>query len=354
MIAERFEGKKTAKIVNMCIPSFDDKIGTKYEGVDTGGRKKEKSIILDSFIMGEDETEMSHDGNEGKNSDLGKYYNKNESGNEIGNENQNQNAYENNHHDKNEKNNINENKNENKNENEKVQNSFQLYVDDGEERTILNSSINKDTVSTNYARTYTSAIQDNYKYWHSCGESDVSGKVFFVDPVPPENAVSRNSKTAAASSYKDNISNGNSNKNSNNNSNDNKNGNNKSNFNDDNSNNSSSSSSNNNNNNKNNKNNNNDNSNNNNNKDNNISHANTSDEMPIQIDIFFDDNIERDRAHIVDVRSVRTFKPLAYSETINVFITKVEPYYAITNENYFIELLHEIISKQMVARNVPR
>ena len=68
--------------------------------------------------------------------------------------------------------------------------------------------------------------------------------------------------------------------------------------------------------------------------------------LPVRVEIFFDDNIERDRAHIVDVRCARTFKPLPFSETKDIFIAKVEPYYAITDENYFIDLLHDIISEQ--------
>ena len=72
--------------------------------------------------------------------------------------------------------------------------------------------------------------------------------------------------------------------------------------------------------------------------------------LPVRVEIFFDDNIERDRAHIVDVRCARTFKPLPFSETKDIFIAKVEPYYAITDENYFIDLLHDMISEQTKLR----
>ena len=53
---------------------------------------------------------------------------------------------------------------------------------------------------------------------------------------------------------------------------------------------------------------------------------------PIQL--FFDDNVERDRAHIVDVRDAKTFTPLPFALTQNVFIKKVEPILAITQPRW--------------------
>jgi hypothetical protein len=70
---------------------------------------------------------------------------------------------------------------------------------------------------------------------------------------------------------------------------------------------------------------------------------------PMQI--FFDDNIERDRAHIVDVRDAKTFERIPFSFSENVFIRKVEPNLAIVNENYFIETLHEMIDAQIKFRH---
>ena len=148
-------------------------------------------------------------------------------------------------------------------------------------------------------RTYTAAIQDDYAYWSSHKESDVSGKLFFV--TPNTSFVDVDCKTDV-NSNNDGITN------------------------------------------------------NNNNNDNNSIKNNSNirlienEVLSDRVEIFFDDNIERDRAHIVDVRCALTFKPLPFSETKDVYMAKVEPYYAITDENYFIDLLHDVISKQMKAR----
>lgn len=64
------------------------------------------------------------------------------------------------------------------------------------------------------------------------------------------------------------------------------------------------------------------------------------------IQIFFDDNIERNRAHIVDVRDIKTFKHIPFNKTKDVFIKKIEPYYAIIDENYYINLVHEMVENQ--------
>ena len=72
------------------------------------------------------------------------------------------------------------------------------------------------------------------------------------------------------------------------------------------------------------------------------------------IEIFFDDNIERDRAHIVDVRCYRTYVPVPFKVSENIFIKKVEPYYAITDENYFIDLVEEMIFAQLDFREKNR
>lgn len=52
--------------------------------------------------------------------------------------------------------------------------------------------------------------------------------------------------------------------------------------------------------------------------------------------LFFDDNIERDRAHIVDARDASTWAALPFSQTQNVHLIKAEPISAIEDVNYFV------------------
>lgn len=59
--------------------------------------------------------------------------------------------------------------------------------------------------------------------------------------------------------------------------------------------------------------------------------------------IFFDDNIERDRAHIVDCRDRATGEPVAFDVALDKFIVKSEPLHAITDREYFIKALHKCI-----------
>jgi hypothetical protein len=54
--------------------------------------------------------------------------------------------------------------------------------------------------------------------------------------------------------------------------------------------------------------------------------------------IFFDDNVERDRSHIVDVRTL-TGEPIPFAESVDHYIVKAEPLHAITDPNYFIKLV---------------
>ena len=151
-------------------------------------------------------------------------------------------------------------------------------------------------------RTYTAAIQDDYAYWSSHKESDVSGKLFFVTPNTSCQAVDVDCKTDVNSNSNSYGITNNNNTNNNNN--------------------------------------------------NNSNICLTEDEvLSDRVEIFFDDNIERDRAHIVDVRCALTFKPLPFSVTKDVYMAKVEPYFAITDEKYFIDLLHDVISEQMKARS---
>ena len=62
------------------------------------------------------------------------------------------------------------------------------------------------------------------------------------------------------------------------------------------------------------------------------------------IQIFFDDNIERDSAHIIDVREVKSFESVAFELSNNKYIKRVEPYDAIMNDNYYIDVVDNILS----------
>lgn len=66
---------------------------------------------------------------------------------------------------------------------------------------------------------------------------------------------------------------------------------------------------------------------------------------PTQIDIFFDDNIERDRAHIVDVRDIRTFSPIPFHLSNSIYIRRVQPTLAIQQKDYFVREIDEVIKK---------
>lgn len=57
------------------------------------------------------------------------------------------------------------------------------------------------------------------------------------------------------------------------------------------------------------------------------------------VHIFFDDNIERDRAHIVDARNAATGEPLPFGETQGVHLIRAEPFEAIRDPQYFIAAL---------------
>jgi hypothetical protein len=155
---------------------------------------------------------------------------------------------------------------------------------------------------------YTIAIQDDYSYWHAHNESDESGKLLLIttdDSNENENYNGDNyNNHNNHDSDNNNINNDNNSVNSNNTNKNNK----KVKYDDNN--------------------------------------ANNGKNADI-IQIFFDDNIERNRAHIVDVRDIRTFKPIPFSKTKNIFIKKVEPYYAIIDENYYINLVDEMVENQL-------
>lgn len=63
------------------------------------------------------------------------------------------------------------------------------------------------------------------------------------------------------------------------------------------------------------------------------------------IDLFFDDNIERHRAHIVDVRDSSTFNPVPFALTSSTVLHKVEPYLSITDPEYFIKIVRDALSR---------
>jgi len=54
------------------------------------------------------------------------------------------------------------------------------------------------------------------------------------------------------------------------------------------------------------------------------------------IQIFFDDNIERNYAHIVDVRDIKSFAPIPYSETKDLYLKRVEPWCFLTEQKYYV------------------
>ena len=53
--------------------------------------------------------------------------------------------------------------------------------------------------------------------------------------------------------------------------------------------------------------------------------------------MFFDDNIERDRAHIVDVRDWHSYASVPFSESKGLYLRRVEPYRAILERDYYIQ-----------------
>jgi len=59
-----------------------------------------------------------------------------------------------------------------------------------------------------------------------------------------------------------------------------------------------------------------------------------------QHSIFFDDNVERDRAHIVDVRD-EDCRPIMFSESESLFLVRAEPSMIIRNKRWFIEQLQQ-------------
>ena len=63
------------------------------------------------------------------------------------------------------------------------------------------------------------------------------------------------------------------------------------------------------------------------------------------IHVFFDDNVELDRAHIVDVRELWTFEPIPFHVSRGRFIQRVDPMLAIEDEFFFVNTLEEVLTK---------
>ena len=153
--------------------------------------------------------------------------------------------------------------------------------------------------------TYTAAIQDDYEYWRSCSESDSSGKLFLIDYNGNNGKIgddySNNLKT-------NDIDDNDSKRNEVNHRIE---------------------------------------------RENSVSNAHDKSEISFNnvtkktIQIFFDDNIERDRLHIVDVRDLGTLIPVPFKNVNNVFVKKVEPYFAIIDDDYFINEALNMIDAQM-------
>jgi hypothetical protein len=60
-----------------------------------------------------------------------------------------------------------------------------------------------------------------------------------------------------------------------------------------------------------------------------------------RLHIFFDDNIEHDRAHAVDARDLQSGQPLPFNETKGRHLWRVNPYLAIMDDDYFINCVRE-------------
>jgi len=71
--------------------------------------------------------------------------------------------------------------------------------------------------------------------------------------------------------------------------------------------------------------------------------------------MFFDDNIERHRSHIVDARCAETGQPLPFSETQGIHLIRAEPISAIEDPDYFIKLVVDAeaaLEAQLAGRTV--
>eukprot|EP00602_Paraphysomonas_sp_CaronLab_P002377 CAMPEP_0185033676 /NCGR_PEP_ID=MMETSP1103-20130426/22865_1 /TAXON_ID=36769 /ORGANISM="Paraphysomonas bandaiensis, Strain Caron Lab Isolate" /LENGTH=331 /DNA_ID=CAMNT_0027570043 /DNA_START=39 /DNA_END=1034 /DNA_ORIENTATION=- len=70
--------------------------------------------------------------------------------------------------------------------------------------------------------------------------------------------------------------------------------------------------------------------------------------------VFFDDNIERDYAHIVDVRNVLTGESIPYTESNGIYLCRVAPLEIINDESYFVKELDRILKNRGLAADLLR
>ncbi len=59
--------------------------------------------------------------------------------------------------------------------------------------------------------------------------------------------------------------------------------------------------------------------------------------------MFFDDNIERERAHIVDVRDVHTYAPVPFEVSRGRYLRRVDPYQAILDKEYYVKEVQSVL-----------
>mmetsp|Transcript_14452 Transcript_14452/g.23938 ORF Transcript_14452/g.23938 Transcript_14452/m.23938 type:complete len:230 (-) Transcript_14452:139-828(-) len=66
------------------------------------------------------------------------------------------------------------------------------------------------------------------------------------------------------------------------------------------------------------------------------------------VQIFFDDNIERDRAHIIDVRKLPGLERVPFEEANDVHYLRVSPHEIISDDTYFIRTFDEVLSRRNI------
>lgn len=59
--------------------------------------------------------------------------------------------------------------------------------------------------------------------------------------------------------------------------------------------------------------------------------------------MFFDDNIERERAHIVDVRDAKTYAPVSFEVSQGRYLRRVDPYQAILDREYYVKEVQAVL-----------
>lgn len=71
-------------------------------------------------------------------------------------------------------------------------------------------------------------------------------------------------------------------------------------------------------------------------------------DVPTTVQIFFDDNIERDRAHIVDARRLPSLNSINFEEANNIYYARVSPMDVIQDSNYFIQMFDNMVARRHV------